>query len=44
MPEILEEKDRISRPGQEEEGGNASYPASREKEASSLSSNLLRFQ
>ena len=36
MPEVFEEKNRLSRPGQEEEGGDAGRPAGHEKEASSL--------
>ena len=36
MPEVFEEKNRLSRPGQEEEGGDAGRPAGHEEEASSL--------
>ena len=36
MSEVFEEKNRLSRPGQEEEGGDAGGPAGHEKEASSL--------
>ena len=36
MPEVFEEKNRLSRPRQEEERGDAGSPAGHEKEASSL--------
>ena len=36
MSEVFEEKNRLSRPRQEEERGDAGSPAGHEKEASSL--------
>merc|ERR550517_2059305 len=43
VPEVLEKEDRISRPRQEEEGGDAGRPPGHEEEAGCLNSRLNLF-